>query len=378
MASEKKSPARDAAELGAIGAAGAVAGYAARHGIITKRGEFRALLREGAPLDRLEQHPHLKRSIARMERITPTDKKPGFGTPEFFNKRAYKVEGQKVVGDARLVERLTKIAPTLGYTDAGLPAPKASPLRTERKATIIIGPPAAGKSTVANDIARKAGAAIVDPDVVKKAIPEFKRGLGANAVHEESSALTKNWQKAHVERGHNLVIPRVGDNPEKLVKGVQELRAAGYKVNVVNVAVPSEVAMTRMLRRFDQTGRLVNPDYAKSIGSKPAAALQHVAKLGVETSTIDLSKNTPMKAPAGLKAALTGQNPRAVQAATRTIGRGGLAGVAALAVAKVAEMANRRPAEEAGRSGFQRADGSMAQKTYTDAQKQAFLRRRSE
>lgn len=374
---------RDAIEAGAIATAGVATGYVARHGVITKRGEFSALLREKAPLDKLESHPHLQRSVKRMAKIPDTQKLKGFGTPEFFGKRTYKVDGQKVRGADALIGHLEKMAPNLGYTDAGMKAPKTSPLKSERVATIVTGPPASGKSTVANEIARRTNAALVDSDVVKKSIKGFKGGIGANAVHEESSILSKRWLAAHVAKGDNIVLPRVGDNAQKLAADVNRLREAGYKVNVTNVHVPPDVSMTRMLRRFDRSGRLVNPEYVRGIGLKPAAAVEHVAKQGLASiATVDMSKDKPPRPPAsGVRAALKGQDPRTLQGLSRTAGKVGFAVTALAAAAKVYDLATRGNGSQEAKGGpaksaFQKADGQYASRDYSEAQQAAFKARR--
>lgn len=284
------------------------------------------------------------------------------------------------------MQHLQRIAPSLGYTDAGMKAPAGIKAGTERIATIVTGPPAAGKSTVANELARSTRAALVDPDVIKKSIMEFRGGLGANAVHEESSELTKKWLKAHVEKGQNIVMPRTGDNAQKLVSQIDVLRKAGYKVDVVRVHVPPDVSMTRMLRRFDRTGRLVSPDFVKSIGNKPAQALEVVRNLGIaKVSTVDLSADKPPKPPAsGLKAALVGKDPRRLQSLTKLGGRAALVGIGILAAAKVYELATRQPADTAAtpktapKSSYTKADGTTSTKQYTDAQIAQFMARRKD
>ena len=72
-------------------------------------------------------------------------------------------EAKATAATTRVVMMAEQLA-KLGYTDAGMKAPKGIKAAAGRTATLVIGPPAAGKSTVANELARKGKAAIVDPD----------------------------------------------------------------------------------------------------------------------------------------------------------------------------------------------------------------------
>ena len=59
-----------------------------------------------------------------------------------------------------------------------------------RRADIVIGPPAAGKSSVVADpLSQKYGSRIIDSDEAKKLLPEFYGGIGAGRVHEESTMI---------------------------------------------------------------------------------------------------------------------------------------------------------------------------------------------
>jgi hypothetical protein len=52
-------------------------------------------------------------------------------------------------------------------------------------------PPTASKPTIVNEIAVSKSAAILDSDEIKKSLPDYDRGLGSSAVHEESPDLAK-------------------------------------------------------------------------------------------------------------------------------------------------------------------------------------------
>lgn len=137
-------------------------------------------------------------------------------------------------------------------------------------ATIVLGPPASGKSTIANPIARNNSAAIIDVDEAKKIIRGYDGGIGANAVHVESSALGAELLEVAAAQGLNIVLPKVGGKAASIARLAETLKASGYRVEVVEVAVPPRTAVERMLGRFENTGRLIPPEVlAEGIDGAP-------------------------------------------------------------------------------------------------------------
>ena len=59
---------------------------------------------------------------------------------------------------------------------------------------------------------------------------------------------------------YNLVIPTVGSSPEKVLAKADQLRAAGYDVQLLNMDVPAAEAGNRMLLRSAKTGRHIPMD----------------------------------------------------------------------------------------------------------------------
>ena len=105
-----------------------------------------------------------------------------------------------------------------------------------RTATIVLGPPASGKSSLAEKIATDIKAAIVDPDDAKIFMAEYDGGLGAAAVHEESSHLTfglgdnKGVAYEIIKEGFNVVIPKVGAKPGSIRGLITDFIDLGYDV----------------------------------------------------------------------------------------------------------------------------------------------------
>lgn len=165
-----------------------------------------------------------------------------------------------------LIDELTETARNLSGVKSSPPAGKPS-------ATFVTGPPASGKSAIADPIARAQGAAIPDPDEAKKRLPLFFKGEGANATHLQSKNLNDEGVMGLLtDAKENLVIPTVGDDAEKLRKKASRLKDQGYDVNLVNMAVTPEEAQKRALLRAAATGRYIPNDVIKGYGKKPAEA----------------------------------------------------------------------------------------------------------
>lgn len=151
-----------------------------------------------------------------------------------------------------------------------------------KTATFILGLPGAGKSTLANPLT-KAGALEIDPDIAKTLIPEYQNGIGATAVHEESSAITREVLKKALTNGDDIVWPRV-DGVQKFVRDVQALKALGYKVHVKLVDVSQQTSIKSVTDRFIKTGRLVTPETVRAYGNTPKESYNAVKTLGIADS----------------------------------------------------------------------------------------------
>lgn len=145
----------------------------------------------------------------------------------------------------------------------------SGPVRQERKAFVIIGRPAGGKSSVfANPLSHQHGARIVDSDVVKEWFDEFDDGYGAGYVQNMSSKVAERALDIAAQRGDNLVLPRIGRN-SVIVLSVA-LRAMGYDVQLYYNDVIPDTSYMRSNSRFAMTGRYLSLDYLTSIKGKPS------------------------------------------------------------------------------------------------------------
>lgn len=136
-----------------------------------------------------------------------------------------------------------------------------SAIRCERTSVYIIGPPAAGKSKIATKIADYLGCYILDSDFAKRKLPEYSNQIGAaSLVHEESNVLVfgeHGLMDLCLEKGANLVIPKIGHDISTILQFGRGLKNAGYKVFLVSVDLDRQKATKRAYSRFVETKRYV-------------------------------------------------------------------------------------------------------------------------
>lgn len=150
-------------------------------------------------------------------------------------------------------------------------------LTSDRKMFFIIGPPASGKSSIADAISDCFGAAILDPDFAKPRFPEYDNGKNAHLIHRESSCLINGglpWpdptrsnagNRSVLERclvaGHNMILPWVGRTHEDLVELAQHARSINYLPYLICVTTPPVIAARRAFRRWIESDRYVPLSY---------------------------------------------------------------------------------------------------------------------
>jgi len=130
----------------------------------------------------------------------------------------------------------------------------------DRIAFIVTGLPAAGKSTLTNEIKANVKAIVIDPDDFKKVIPEYKNGTGTAATHKESKVLFRKMGEKAIGNGDNVIIPLLGRNEQSLNEIIQSLKDNKYNIIMTRVDVPVNVAKLRNLKRAVETGRYVYDD----------------------------------------------------------------------------------------------------------------------
>lgn len=166
---------------------------------------------------------------------------------------------------------------TLG---AGGARPKT--VQSDAQAYIVSGPPASGKSTIAETLAEQHGAYILDSDYAKRKFPEYQLyDAGASLVHQESDqiifgpdrpvkATTQCLFEYCAYKQHNMVIPMVGRTTSSMESICNQLIKALYTVHIVNVVLEPQECAVRAFNRFCETGRYVPLSYVyDEVGNKP-------------------------------------------------------------------------------------------------------------
>lgn len=147
----------------------------------------------------------------------------------------------------------------------------------ERRADIVIGAPAAGKSSVLVDpLSEQHKSRVIDSDDAKKLLPEYNEGKGAGNVHRESSMIRNDLLVRAVENGDNLVWPTVGDKLDKLLRDIQNFRDNGYSVYLHLNELSASKATGRALGRYLSTGRFVDPEVVLKVGDKPTQNYNYI------------------------------------------------------------------------------------------------------
>ena len=185
---------------------------------------------------------------------------------------------------AKIVEDFLAPVVTEKYNDAIDPknGGDGKPYEVEKgkRIDIITGLPAAGKSTVfARRLSLAHKARLVDSDEIKKRLPEYNNGIGADCVHEESSQLNVKVLREAAKRGENIVYPILGYKAEKLRSMVQSMKDLGYSVHLHLNELDAQKAKGRMLLRFVEKNRFIPLAVYAKTGNKPTSAYEEVKGL---------------------------------------------------------------------------------------------------
>lgn len=183
--------------------------------------------------------------------------------------------------------------------------PKAAAPQGQRPvAFLLMGPPAAGKTTAGAPMSKRLGVefTVINPDDAKAALPEYE-GWNAAILHEESSYITEDlvYGRAVAAR-HNLQFDLTGKNDEKLARQADTLAELGYDIHVVHVKLPSEKAAYRAWNRFrkgafateGEPGRFVEPEYSGvDVDEKPDRTYARLKEHPSVRSWMQVSTDVP-------------------------------------------------------------------------------------
>ena len=147
----------------------------------------------------------------------------------------------------------------------------------DRRIDIVIGAPAAGKSSVlVNPLSEQHKSRVIDSDDAKQLLPEYNKGKGANNVHRESSGIRDKLKQIAMTRGENIVWPTVGDKLNKLLADIQTMKDNGYSVYLHLNELPAGKATGRALGRYLSEGRFVDPEIVLKVGDKPTQNYEYI------------------------------------------------------------------------------------------------------
>jgi adenylate kinase family enzyme/predicted nucleic acid-binding Zn-ribbon protein len=243
------------------------------------------MLARKATTEELLAHPEISAAYAAQGERPPTNRLPGYGTAEFQADRVFTLpDGRTLKGYQAAVDHL--VVGAKAFSTHG-------PVENRGIATIVLGPPAAGKSTFAERLARERRSALVDADEAKKIIPEYEAGAGTSAVHEESSLLSGMMLKELVREDANIVFPKVGANANSIRELIVELKGLGYRVDLVHMNVAPDEAFRRMIGRYQRTGRMIASEYFAQVGDKPAQTYYMMKKEGLAHDAVEIDANGP-------------------------------------------------------------------------------------
>ena len=165
----------------------------------------------------------------------------------------------------------------------------SGPVRQERKALIIIGYPAAGKSSVfANRLSNEHGARIIDSDTVKPWLEGYDDGNGAGYVQEASSEIAERAIDIAVGKGDNIILPRIGG--ESVFMLATALKLAGYDVQLYFNDVATVTSVDRATSRFAESGRYLSLDYLTSKDGVPSKNFRIFAEKNIGDYVNELSE----------------------------------------------------------------------------------------
>lgn len=170
-----------------------------------------------------------------------------------------------------------------------------NPVAQEKKAFIVIGRPAGGKSSVfADPLSKEHNARIIDSDIVREWLFGYEQGLGSGYVQEASASVADAAFLQAALAGDNMVIPRIG-GPSVISEVAIPLRSAGYTVELLFNEVPERSSIMRAASRFARTGRYLSLQYLQSIGDKPLNVFKKFGTLNIGEAINELSEKQVQK-----------------------------------------------------------------------------------
>lgn len=140
---------------------------------------------------------------------------------------------------------------------------------TRKKALFVIGSPASGKSFIAGELQGGLGLKPIDSDIPYEFLMQ-KHGMSMNNIGGDSSTAKEIRGKAikmreqqleqYAREGHGLILPMVGDKPEKVQQKLDFLRQRGYDSHMLVVNTSDEKSKERNETRGNMPGGRAVPE----------------------------------------------------------------------------------------------------------------------
>jgi len=137
-------------------------------------------------------------------------------------------------------------------------------------AILMMGIAGSGKSTVLRHLVKNQQDWVrADPDAVKEALPEYKEGVArgdttiATKVHDESKDINKAIAARAIKHHRNLIYDATGNDKGDYQMLIDSLKQTDYRIRLVLVHTPVNIALARVKQRALETGRDVPENVVK-------------------------------------------------------------------------------------------------------------------
>lgn len=128
------------------------------------------------------------------------------------------------------------------------------------KAVFMAGAPGSGKSTIANKLFSHTGLKSLNVDNFWNLYHKTNK-VGD---YEKYWELYKKQERNFLDGRLGLLIDGTARNPEKMSQVKETLQSLGYECAMVFVNTSLEVSQDRVIKRAEQIGRSVDPDFVTS------------------------------------------------------------------------------------------------------------------
>lgn len=212
---------------------------------------------EYVSIEEFERTPEIKKAKQMKEEI--------LNSPKVAETISYKVDNEKL--RENIVKELLSHGSALIDKDGKVNYNGV--VEQNCRLDIVIGLPASGKSSAIVDVlSEEFHSRVVDNDEAKTMLPDFNNGWGADIVHPESKKISNKQFECAVSQHDNIILPKVGGEAKSIMKYVDLAKKEGYEVYVHYVSLSRQKALGRMMNRFLNTGRFLEPKLINDYDNK--------------------------------------------------------------------------------------------------------------